>query len=197
MFRMCDDDYYFRLMGIDNGSSNLGMVVIDLDLRTGIYHLLRAQTFVAEKLINNHRGHLQSHSARWARQCTLKDELADALQWWQPDAVPVEDKFFRPGRVQSFEVLTEMMVMIREAVEDYSTGMNIIAISPGEAKRAVQPAGFTMKKAVIQDCVLSLDVIQCSSEIDLRNLTEHEYDAIAVAVCYGERVRRDTGFARQ
>lgn len=196
MFNIREDDYFLRIMGIDNGSSNLGAVVIDLDLRTGVYHLLHANTFVAEKLIKNHRGNIISHGARWARQCTLQDSLADLLNWWQPDAVPVEDKFFRPGRVLSFEVLTEMMVKLRDAVEDYCTGMNIVPISPGEAKKAVQPSNFTMKKAVIKDCVLSLPNLKYSNEINLDNLTEHEYDAIAVSIAYGDRVRRDTGFVR-
>jgi len=196
MFALRDDDYIFRMMGVDNGSSNLGMVILDLDLRSGIYHLLEAETFVAEKMISNHRGSVQTHGGRWARQCTLKDIMADRLGWWQPDAVPVESPFFQPRRVQSFEVLTEMKVILREAVEEYNHAMDIILVSPGEAKRAVQPKNFTMKKVVIKDCVLRLPNLRWSEKINIDDLSEHEYDAIAVGIAYGERIRKDCGFVR-
>lgn len=196
MFALRDDDYIFRMMAIDNGSSFLGMVILDLDLRSGIYHLLEAETFAADKMISNHRGSILTHGARWARQCTLKDTVADRLGWWQPDAVPVESPFFQPGRVQSFEVLSEMKVILREAVEEYNHAMDIILVSPGEAKRAVQPKDFTMKKVVIKDCVLRLPNLRWSEKINIDRLTEHEYDSIAVGVAYGERIRRDCGFVR-
>lgn len=197
MLRLRDDDYIYRIMGIDNGSSNLGLVVLDLDLRSGVYELVHAETFLADRLIKNHRGNLTSHTPRWVRECTLRDKFADALEDFQPNAVPVENAFFQPGRVTSFEVLTEMKVLLREAVQDYDHGMDIILISPGEAKRAVQPSHFTMKKVVIRDCILAMgSTIKCLNGITLNSLTEHEYDGIAVGICHGETVRKRTGFVR-
>ncbi|MNY36792.1 hypothetical protein D3C86_1713010 [compost metagenome] len=100
-----------------------------------------------------------------------------------------------PRRVQSFETLTEMMIFIRQVVEDYS-GKDIYGISPGAAKRAVQPADFTMKKAVIKDCILKLDNLTWNEGIQMDNLTEHEYDGIAVAMAHGKATRKVTGFVR-
>lgn len=197
MFRLREEAYVYRIMGIDNGSSNLGMVVVDLDLRSGIYTLVHAETFVAERLIKNHRGSLITHSARFVRESTLRDVFADALDEFQPDAVAVENAFFQPGRVTSFETLTEMKVFLREAVIDYDWSMDIILYSPGEAKRAVQPSNFTMKKVVIRDCILAMgNTIRCVNGTSLNNLTEHEYDGMAVVVCHGEIIRRRTGFVR-
>jgi Holliday junction resolvasome RuvABC endonuclease subunit len=196
MFKLRDDDYLYRIMGVDNGSSNLGVVVMDLDLRSGEYTLLYAETFVADRMIRNHRGSLSTHTARWVRERTLQDAFADALQRWQPDAVPVENAFFQPKRVTSFEVLTEMKVLLRLALEGYDPSMDIILISPGEAKRAVQPSDFTMKKVVIRDCVLRLKQVRCKNGINLADLTEHEYDGIAVCVAHGEAIRERTGFLR-
>lgn len=197
MFRLREEAYIYRIMGIDNGSSNLGMVIVDLDLRSGIYTLVYAETFVAERLIKNHRGSLITHSARYVRESTLRDSFADALEEFQPDAVAVENAFFQPGRVTSFETLTEMKVFLREAVIDYDWSMDIILYSPGEAKRAVQPSSFTMKKVVIRDCILAMgDTIRCVNGTSLDNLSEHEYDGIAVVICHGEIVRRRTGFGR-
>lgn len=197
MFRLREEAYIYRIMGIDNGSSNLGMVILDLDLRSGVYTLVHAETFVAERLIKNHRGSLFTHTPRFVRESTLRDKFADALDEFQPNAVPVENAFFQPGRVTSFETLTEMKVFLREAVYDYNWQMDIILISPGEAKRAVQPASFTMKKVVIRDCILAMSgKIRCVNGTSLNNLTEHEYDGIAVGICHGEAVRRRTGFVR-
>ena len=48
MLPLRDDDYIYRILAIDNGSSNLGEVVLDLDLRSGVYYLRHAQTFVSD-----------------------------------------------------------------------------------------------------------------------------------------------------
>jgi len=195
--RFSDESFIYRIMGIDNGSSFLGMTITDLDLRSGVYHLLHAETFKADRLIDQHRGNLITHDARWARQNTLKDRVSRELCFYNPHAVAVESPFFMPGRVTSFETLTEMMMFIRQAVEEYSTGMDIYRVSPGEAKRAVQPdKNFSMKKAVIKDCVLKLDNITYNEDIQFDNLTEHEYDAIAVTLSHGEAIRKATGFVR-
>lgn len=194
--RFNEESFIYRIMGIDNGSSLLGMVIVDLDLKRDHYHVIHKDTFVAEKLISNHRGSIITHSACWARQLTLRDELTTALRFYNPHAVAVETPFFMPKRVQSFKTLTEMMVMIRLAVEEHNPTSDIYGVTPGEAKRAVQPVNFTMKKAVIKDCVLALGNVTYSDDIRKDDLTEHEYDAIAVAVSHGRTIRKSTGFLR-
>lgn len=194
-----DDAFIYKIMGIDNGSSMLGMVIVLLDLRLGHYHVVAKDTFVAEKLIGRHEGTVVSHGARWARQNTLQDCVRRELRFHNPHAVAVETPFFMPRRVQSFETLTEMMIFIRQAVEDY-LGRDIYRVTPGEAKRAVQPAKsgkFTMKKVVIKDCVLAMPNLSFNEDIDKHTLTEHEYDAIAVAIAHGEAIRKSTGFLRK
>ncbi len=198
--KFSDESYIYKIMGIDNGSSMLGMVIVLLDLRLGHYHVVDKATFVAEKLLNHHTGTVTSHGARWARQNTIQDCIRRELRYHNPHAVAVETPFFMPRRVQSFETLTEMMIFIRIAVDDWS-GQDIFRVTPGEAKRAVQPKDksvkFTMKKVVIKDCVLALPNLSFSEEIDKANLTEHEYDAIAVAIHHGENIRRENGFLRK
>jgi len=194
--RFSDTAFTYRIMGIDNGSSSLGLAVADLDLRQGTYHLHYAKTFLAERLLDRHRGSGITHGARWARQNTLYDCVTDELIYHNPHAVAVETPFFMPRRVQSFETLTEMMIFIRLAVQAHYLTSDIYRVTPGEAKRAVQPAKFTMKKAVIKDCILSLDTITYNKDIQLDNLTEHEYDAIAVIVAHGEKIRKETGFVK-
>lgn len=195
--RLVDDDYIYRMLCIDNGSNFLGTVVLDLDLRTGLYYLIHAETFEGAQLIREEKPYVHTHGARWVRENALRDKFREALFYWCPDAVPVENNFFQPGRVQTFETLAEMKVFLRQAVEEYDDSMDLTLISPGEAKRAVQPTSFTMKKVVIKDCILALkNLIICENNIHLENLTEHEYDGVAVGMCLGERIRRATGFVR-
>jgi Holliday junction resolvasome RuvABC endonuclease subunit len=192
-----DESFIYRIMAIDNGSSSLGMVIADLDLRQDTYHIQYANTFLAEKLIDDRAGQLISHGPRWARQNTLRDHIAQELRFHNPHAVAVETPFFMPRRVQSFETLTEMMIFIRQAVEEYNPIADIYRVTPGEAKRAVQPSkDFSMKKAVIKDCVLKLENITYKDGIRKDALSEHEYDAIAVARAHGQAIRKATGFAR-
>ncbi|MNJ64267.1 hypothetical protein D3C77_602110 [compost metagenome] len=54
-----------------------------------------------------------------------------------------------------------------------------------------------MKKVVIKDCVLAMTNVSYNKDIDKHTLTEHEYDAIAVAVAHGEAIRKATGFLRK
>lgn len=190
-----DESFIYRIMGIDNGSSNLGIAVLELDLRHGEYTVLYTRTLIAEKLLRERRICTASHGSRWERQNILKEELSKELWFHNPHNVAVETPFFMPRRVQSFETLTEMMIFIRQAVYDFS-GNDIYGVSPGEAKRAVQTEKFTMKKDAIKDCVLNLNNLIWKEGIHKGNLTEHEYDAIAVARAHGEAIRKATGFLR-
>jgi len=195
--RFSDESFIYRIMAIDNGSSSLGMVIVELDLRQDMYHVVHTDTFLADKLLNDRAGQVPSHGSRWARQNTLRDCIARELRFHNPHAVAVETPFFMPKRVQSFETLTEMMIFIRQAVEDYNPMSDIYRVSPGEAKRAVQPSkDFSMKKAVIKDCVLQLENITYKEGICKDALSEHEYDAIAVARAHGQAIRKAIGFAR-
>lgn len=194
--RFRDEDFIYRIMGIDNGSSALGMVVADLDLRQNTYHVQDADTLIAHKLMNRHTGSSLSHGDAWARQNTLHDNLLDALEYHHPHVVAVETPFFMPGRVQSFKVLTEMMVFIRQAVAAYGLDTDVIHVTPGQAKKAVQTDNFTMKKAVIPDCVRRLPNVTYRAGIDHTNLSEHEYDAIAAIIYCGSVVRQQTGYDR-
>lgn len=194
--KFSDDSFIYRIMGIDNGSSLLGMVVMDLELRSGRYSFIDRDTMVAEKLLGHHKGSAISHGARWARQNALQESVASSLRFHNPHSVAVETPFFMPRRVQSFETLTEMMIFIRQAVAEYNPMSDIYRVSPGEAKRAVQPKNFTMKKAVIKDCVLALDCIDYPKDVDPSKFTEHEYDAIAVIIAHGEHMRQRMGFTK-
>ena len=194
--RFNDEDFIYRIMGIDNGSTALGVTIADLNLRTDHYHVIDSMTLYADKILDSYKGSIETHGNAWARQNTLREALLEELEYYRPHTVAVESPFFMPGRVQSFRVLSEMLIHIRQAVDEYGLLSDIVPISPGQAKKAVQVANFTMKKAVIPDCVRRLDNVSYSENVDVNNLSEHEYDAIAVIMAQGKFTRQATGFAR-
>jgi Holliday junction resolvasome RuvABC endonuclease subunit len=194
--KFSDESFIYRIMGIDNGTSLLGMVIMDLDLRTGRYKYIDRDTLVAEKILGVHLGTSASHGVRWAKCNALYDSISASLRFYNPHSVAVETPFFMPGRVQSFEALTEMMIFIRRAVAEYNPMSDIYRVSPGEAKRAVQRKNFTMKKVVMKDCILALEQVDYPSDIDTTKFTEHEYDAIAVIIAHGEQTRKRLGFVK-
>lgn len=193
--RFSDEDFIYRILGVDNGSGHLGCAVLDLDLRTGVFTLVHSVTFVASKLLDDELGVATSCSDRLARQFTLARAFADYLEWWSPHSVAIEAPFFMPGRVSTFETLTEMYLLLRDVAVRHMHARDVVRVRPGEAKAAVlDPSKFTMKKAVIRDCVIGLDYLVVSEGINIEALSEHEYDAIAVAICNGKWLRRDLRF---
>jgi Holliday junction resolvasome RuvABC endonuclease subunit len=194
--RFTEEDFIYRIMGIDNGSDNMGLVVADLDLRSNQYNIIHSETLDGTKLSKMMTGVALTRSPRWARQNALKSEVLSLLDLYRPNTVAVETPFHRPGRTMSFQVLVETLVFVRQAVEEYDIVTDLDSISPGEAKRAVQTKNFTMKKAVIKDCVLALDNVHFDRGIDKDNLSPDEYDAVAVSIAHGIRVRKLHGFDR-
>lgn len=194
--RFTDESFIYRIMGVDNGTTHMGVVIADLDLRSGDYHIVHAETYRADKMISRLTGVVQRKGALLARQMLLRESFYETLQYFNPHAIAVEVPFFMPGRVTTYKALSETMVFLQMAVEDYNPISVIHPITPGEAKKAVQTKNFTMKKVVIRECVLKLDSVTYSDGIDKYNLTEHEYDAIAVSRAYGEKVRKDVGYVR-
>lgn len=191
-----DTSFIYRIMGVDNGSTHMGVVIADLNLRTGQYHIQHVETYRGDRLAKDVIGLSETHSALWARQMMLREAFYHTLVDFEPHAVAVEAPFFMPGRVTTFQALSETMVFIKMAVSDYDPAMPTHLITPGQAKRAVQTKDFTMKKVVIPECVVRLPNITYNEGIDKYGLTEHEYDGIAVAKAHGDLVRKETGYDR-
>ena len=195
MITLPDTEQIYRIMAIDNGSNTLGLSICDLDLNTGLLHVVYSETCTAAKTTSRYGAIFETHGARFARYRVLEDFIADTLEEFQPDNVSVESPFCSRFHVESFAVLREALLVIRNTVMDYYVHLDFRLVTPTEAKRAVGIAKTKRKrgvkvdnKAIARDAVLALHDVVYHNEIDQFELDEHCIDSIAVAKFEAKRV---------
>lgn len=179
-----DDSWKFRVLGIDNGTNTVGIVILEHDIRTGISLVTRAETFKADRT----SGYLYPDMNFYedtlvARLKTIQRYMRTVLEDEDPDSVAIETPFARRAFVTSYKALSMSLDYIQTAVYDYRPGLEFVGISPYTAKAAVIPKGsnFKTEKDYIRDCILADPTIVAVDGINLRTLDEHSIDAIAVA----------------
>jgi Holliday junction resolvasome RuvABC endonuclease subunit len=186
MFINFDDDssWKYRILGIDNGTNTVGIVILEHDIRTGISFVTRAETFKADRT----SGYLYPDMNFYedtliARLKTIQRYMTTVLEDEDPDSVAIETPFARRAFVNSYKVLSMSLDYIQTAVYDYRPGLEFVGISPYTAKAAVIPKGsnFKTEKDYIRDCILADPTIVAADGINLRTLDEHSIDAISVA----------------
>ena len=168
-----------RIIGIDPGSESLGLSCIDYDLVTQQVVSSTAQTFVGSKMgMNEWMGEV--HSNRFARIDAHYQNLMWVLQTMQPTFVVCETPFFNPRRPNAFEVLVEVLKMIRQALWDYDRHMRLETVDPPSVKKGVKAPG-NADKAAMTVAVCRLEGLNYQGTVPLAQLDEHSIDALAVA----------------
>lgn len=195
MITIPDTPQMYRIMAIDNGSNTLGLSICDLDLNTGLLHVVYSATCTAAKTTSRYGAIEEIHGARFARYRVLEDFIADTLDDYAPDNVSVESPFCSRFHVESFAVLRESLLVIRNVVMDHYVHLDFRLVTPTEAKRAVGIAKTKRKrgmkvdnKAIARDAVLALPDVVYHNSIDQFLLDEHCIDSIAVAKFEAKRV---------
>lgn len=195
MFINFDDEdcWKFRVLGIDNGTNTVGIVILEHDIRTGVSLVTRAETFKADRT----SGYLYPDMNFYedtlvARLKTIQRYMSTVLEDEDPDSVAIETPFARRAFVSSYKALSMSLDYIQTSVYDYRPGLEFVGISPYTAKAAVIPKGsnFKTEKDYIRDCILADPTIVAADGINLRTLDEHSIDAISVAraVCLRENL---------
>lgn len=175
-----ETDDLFRTVGIDPGTENLGISVIDLSLRTGKRIVAHSETLFTPKMLADYRVEEKVHGARTARLMALEDRLFVLFELLRPHAICTESPFL--GRFpQAFAALTECVSYVRRAVCRYDRYMPLEMVDPPTAKKSV---GMTVKRGITKDDVTNAVEklpLEYAEGIVLRELDEHEVDSIAVA----------------
>ncbi len=173
-------DDLFRVVGIDPGTENLGISVLDLSLRTGQVTVAYSETIITQKHLADYRVEEKVHGARTARLMALEDRLFTLFELLQPHAICTESPFL--GRFpQAFAALTECVSYVRRAVCRYDRYMPLEMVDPPTAKKAV---GMTVKRGITKDDVTAAVrklLIQYADGLSLDEMDEHRVDSIAVA----------------
>lgn len=182
--RFDEDAWNYRILGIDNGTNTVGIVMLDHDIRTGVSTVTRAETFKADRTSGTLYPDMDFYEDTLrARLRTIQRYMTTVLEDEDPDSVAIETPFARRAFVSSYKALSMSLDYIQDAVYDYRPGLEFVGISPYTAKAAVIPKGtnFKTEKDFIRTCILAERDIVAAPGINLRDLDEHSIDAISVA----------------
>ena len=164
------------LIGIDPGSTCVGICTMQVDLITEQILSTNAYTLRLDKL-GGSDWVSDNYGDRFKRIAKLKECLCLIFQENNPLSISIESPFFNRFRPQAYGVLMEVLSSIREAVFIHDMWMTPYLIDPSSVKNAVGAHGAA-KKEIIQAMILNLTDI--NPVMELKSLDEHALDAIAV-----------------
>lgn len=174
----------FTVMGIDPGTSTLGVSIMTWDFASPKRTVETAFTLKASDTIHAYLALRDQVGNRYARLQQHHDHLLELLYFYQPHAVIAESPF-EGSFPQTFAALTECLGAIRRAVMGYNPVMTLNLIDPMSVKRV---AGVEMKRKNLSRKEAVLEALAARSDIhwsvDPWGLDEHSSDATGVAVYY-------------
>lgn len=171
-----------RILGIDPGTTTMGMAVLDWPLPTDTFTVEYAYTLVANDNHPHYRAMADLHGNRTARLQQQADTLREILHLYQPHVVVAESPFM--GRfAQSYGALMECVQVIRGVLLDYDFQIPLRLVDPPSVKKGVgvKLGRKTDKEDVRRALAARTDL---TWKVALETLDEHSVDAIAVGLHY-------------
>lgn len=174
-----------NLLGIDPGTTKLGVSIMEVSLLTREIINVTAFTLRGDKLANHYL--LDSHYGnRHSRIHGMMDYLSHICNEYQPFAIISEAPFYNPRAPGAFEALVNVIDALRIMVSNYDLFKNLIVVDPSSIKNSVGAKGGA-NKITIKEAVLNIPEI--TNNYDNRDdhitaLDEHAIDSIAVNYWY-------------
>lgn len=171
-----------RVLGIDPGTTTMGIALLEWAPGAAHYTVRHAQTLVTTDNHPNYRQLLEVHGSRMARLQQQADRLAALLATTQPHVVAVEAPFM--GRfAQSYGALMECVFSIHNTLLAYNPAIPLHQVDPMRVKQA---AGVKLRRGTGKDDVAAALAARTDLvwEVTLTDLDEHSTDAIAVGLYY-------------
>ena len=173
MVSMCDN--LITLIGIDPGSSKLGVGIMVIDSSNSSIVESDAFTLNADSLITSDWIR-EIHGDRIARITALQNELNHLFNQYNPIAVACESPYFSMRQPGAFSALTEVMYSVRQAVMSYNICCPFYTVEPSNVKKAVN-AGWISNKDSVKSALGSITEIMNCLITDFNQLDEHSIDA--------------------
>lgn len=174
-----DSDPCVNLIGIDPGTTKLGVGLIRVDFLTRQIVSSDAFTLRGDWLV--HGDWIPNiHGERYARIRALTETLVEIFIRSSAWRISSEAPFFNPRRPAAFEALVEILSGIRQAVHEYDPWQKLYTVDPSSVKNAVGAKGGS-DKDIIKQSVLRLPDLHYQGTKPLAELDEHSIDALAVA----------------
>ncbi len=187
MLPVYSGDTLVRVVGIDPGTTNMGVSVLEFD------GLTMQITGIAPMTLNGDRLSASSWTAamygdRARRLEALKYALLNILHCEQPIGIASESPFYNTKRPNAFGALKEALAAAQQAVCEYDINRPLYLIDPPSVKRAVGAKGNAdkdqMAAALITHPLLGEHLRRHTPYLD-----EHNLDASAVALSLYEAYR--------
>lgn len=166
------------IVGIDPGTTNLGLSKIVFNVETFEAISIKAFTIEADKLPSDEQLGLL-YGDRQRRISALSDHLYFLFQDLEPYAFACESPFYSQRRPNAYGSLVEVLCAIREAVIKHTKRKPLYLTDPPSVKRAVGAAGNANKDDVLK-AILRNEKIISVCEDPITGYDEHSLDAIAV-----------------
>ena len=175
------------LLGIDPGSSTLGVAILEINSITFSIVATTAYTIEATKLELFNTLDLRLPE-RERRLRAISKAISLCLEDYKPLTLAIESPFFNSRKPSAYAVLIETMYVLKQTARAYDLNLPIIEVDPPTAKKAIGVRRLKAKerrrlklttKDLVREALIPLTALKLTSDID--SLDEHSLDAIAVA----------------
>lgn len=176
-----DSSSEFTIIGIDPGTTFLGLAIITISFNNFKIIKSEALTFNGSKLAGNDAWLESIHGDRFNRIRALEHSLLEAFNYYKPYVICAESPFFGMRMPAAFQALTEVITAIRTSVYNYNTWQSLNLVPPSVAKQSVGGKGNADKHVMKEKVALLLPELKYSGSIPYEKLDEHSIDSLAVA----------------
>lgn len=178
-----DNERTANIIGIDPGTTNLGLSVLSFDVLDFKIVRTEAITLRAQKLGSYSKALSDSHGDMFARVAALSQAFIEIYSNYTPISVVAESPFYNPKRPSAYGSLLNITINLQLILFKYSNDKPIYFIDPSSIKNAVGAKGSAGKDPV-RDGVMKIKnkISLIDGEYD-----EHSIDAIAAAFAYYKR----------
>lgn len=177
-----EDPSTIRTIGIDPGTTHLGISVMEINLETFLISNTYAFTLNGDKLANSQI--LSEHYGnKYSRISGMMKAISRILEFINPTFISSEAPFFNPTRPIAFEALVEVISHLRETIFQYDPQIKLNLVDPSSVKNAVGAKGGA-NKVTIKEALSQISSIHYRADTRFEDFDEHSIDSIAVNYWY-------------
>lgn len=181
------DEGTFKILSIDPGTTNTGYAVVEATIQTLQIVDAQAWSINAAKIIDASSWDSMGFGTRFSRVQALRNCFTQYLHHFRPLLVVSEAPFYNPKRPQAYGALLEVVLAFKDALYHYDRCMTLEFIEPSVAKKSIGVSGICSDKYLIRDTLVSTPELK---NYNLKDLDEHASDALLVAKCQLDVLRR-------
>lgn len=177
------------IIGIDPGSETLGVAVLKFDVETMEIVSTTAQTYTGSRMYSANNWQSETHGDRCARINAHKENLTNIFFHEEPIQICCESSFYNRLRPNAYGVLIEVLDAVRQAVIAYDVWRKLYLVDPPTVKKSVGAPG-NADKFVVKAAVMRLPDLRYQGQFGLDVVDEHSIDAMAVAYCRFQELKK-------